>query len=89
MLDRTLLDWRRRGVLSGDEWAAARSVLRDLADAVDGSRADARAGECSWLAHARTVTLYREALAAASEGGAPRADIDAALSALLRDAPTL
>jgi hypothetical protein len=90
MLDRTLTAWRKAGVLSGDEYAALRSTLRDAADAVDTSRALLREGQVSPFSHARTVALYREALMDAAggvdRGGDPFED---ELRTLLRNAPDL
>jgi hypothetical protein len=88
-VDRTLAAWRASGLLAGDEHAALRSTLRDLAEATDSARAALRAGEGTAYSYARCADMMRQAIVAASDGGTPTDDLDAALSALLRDAPQL
>lgn len=63
LLDKTLRAWHDAGYLQGDEWASARGVLRDMARAVDASRADMYAGEGSAYSLARCNALYAEAMA--------------------------
>ena len=62
LLAKTLRAWHEAGHLTGDEWAAARGVLRDAARAVDAARADLQTGEGSAYSFARTNELYRQAL---------------------------
>jgi hypothetical protein len=70
-LDRTLTALRKAGHLAGDEHAAARSMLRDAAEAVDVARDSMRAGEGSPYTLSMCLRVYRELLdrAATLEGG--------------------
>lgn len=81
LLDQTLRAWRDAGYLQGDDWAAARGVLRDMARAVDMARADMYAGEGSAYSLARCNALYAEAMAAYRKGeDAPHDSIDALIA---------
>lgn len=62
LLAKTLRAWHQAGHLAGDEWAAARGVLRDAARAVDAARHDLQEGEGTAYSFARTNELYRQAL---------------------------
>lgn len=59
-LDRTLLAWRTAGTLAGDEYAAARSALRDAAEAVDAARTALRDGTGSPYTLSMAVRIYAE-----------------------------
>ena len=83
MLGRTLLAWRREGMLAGDENAALRSALRALAEAVDLARTAALDGEGSAWAYSACAARYREALeAVARTGSASDDDLDELLVAI-------
>jgi hypothetical protein len=61
-LDRTLTALRKAGTLAGDEHAAARSMLRDAAEAVDVARESMRAGDGSPYTLSMCLRVYRELL---------------------------
>ena len=61
-LDRTLSAWKRDDQLTGDEYAAARSVLRDAAEAVDAARHQLRDGQGSAYTLAMCLRTYAELL---------------------------
>jgi hypothetical protein len=86
-LDRTLLAWRRAGILAGDENAAMRSALRDMASAVD----DAREAKRHWAdlgepgrgvkTYGDLSRAYLDALRACAEGTGQGDAIDDLLAA--------
>jgi hypothetical protein len=83
LLAKTLRAWHADGVLVGEGWAAARGVLRDMARAVDHARDSMRLGEGSAYSFARTVELYRAAMATYYKGeGADHDDIDDLIAAI-------
>ena len=86
LLGKTLRAWHEAGHLVGDEYAAARGVLRDAARAVDAARADMHSGEGTAYSFARTNELYRQAL----DTRAPAGEVTTgdALDALLADLST-
>lgn len=61
-LGRTLAAWGQRDDLTGDEWAADRAALRDLARAADLARADAYDGDGSPWVLSQTSRAFREAI---------------------------
>ena len=82
LLAKTLRAWHQAGHLVGDEWSAARGVLRDAARAVDAARYDLQNGEGSAYSFARTNELYRQALEQLRPSGEVTAD---AFDAFLAD----
>ena len=61
-LARTLTAWGQADTLTGDEWAADRAALRDLARAADLARADAYDGDGSPWVLSQTSRAFREAV---------------------------
>lgn len=82
-LDRTLTAWRKAGTLSGDEFAALRSTLRDAAEAVDAARAALRDpdGKGSPYTLSMCVRVYADLLRQAVEGGEQGDALDDLLAA--------
>lgn len=61
-LMRTLHAWGQHDDMTGDEWAADRAALRDLARAADLARADAYDGDGSPWVLSQTSRAFREAV---------------------------
>lgn len=91
-LDVTLRAMGQGGMLAGDEYAADRAALRDLARAADMARSDAQAGEGSPWVLAQTASKFREAVESyRARMGGDSDSIDAFLASIsgppVRDTP--
>lgn len=81
LLDKSLRSWHLSGYLTGDDYSAARGVLRDMARAVDRARDDMYSGEGTAYSFARTNALFMEAMAHyRGREETPSDDIDALIA---------